>query len=204
MSAVSKPVVVGVDESVASRGALWWAVREARWREARLLVLHSASGAQPDHAAEVADDALKLAHGLDPGVPVDAVVDDRAAGPALCRASTGAALVVVASRGLGGFAGLLLGSVSGHVAGHAECPVLVVHNGERWASPEAPDRSMLPVVVGAGSYGTPAPVLEPVLDLAFTEARQRCVPLVALGRGSHRRRRGAATCARWSPTWRNW
>jgi nucleotide-binding universal stress UspA family protein len=180
MSCELKPVVVGVDESPASSGAVWWAVREARFRRTRLLVVHSASEAHPDRAAEVADDALRLARGLGPDLAVDAVVDDRAAGPALCRASADAALLVVASRGLGGFAGLLLGSVSAHVATHAECPVLVVHRGERWAGPEAPDRSALPVVVGAGPYGTPAPVLEPVLDFAFTEARMCRTSVVAL------------------------
>jgi nucleotide-binding universal stress UspA family protein len=180
MSSGVKPVVVGVDESPASRGAVWWAVREARLRGTALVVAHSASEAHPDRAAVVADHALRLARGLAPDLSVDAVVDERAAGPALCRLSGDAALVVVASRGLGGFAGLLLGSVSSHVATHAECPVLVVHHGERWAGPEAPDRSGLPVVVGAGPYGTPGPVLEPVLDFAFTEARLRAVPLVVL------------------------
>jgi nucleotide-binding universal stress UspA family protein len=175
-----KPVVVGVDESAASAGAVWWAVREAGWRGTGLLVVHAVAGAHADRAAQVAEDALHLARGLGPGLTIDAVVDDGAPGPALCRASAGAALVVVASRGLGGFAGLLLGSVSAHVANHAECPVLVVHRGERWAGPEAPDRSALPVVVGAGPYGTPASVLEPVLDFAFTEAHQRGAPLVAL------------------------
>jgi nucleotide-binding universal stress UspA family protein len=180
MSSESKPVVVGIDESPASGGALWWAVREARLRHTRLLVVHSASEAHPDRVAEVADDAVRLTHGLEPDLAVQAVVDDRAAGPALCRASVDAALVVVASRGLGGFAGLLLGSVSAYVATHAECPVLVIHHGERWAGPEAPDRSVLPVVVGAGPYGTPARVLEPVLDFAFTEARLRRTSVVAL------------------------
>jgi nucleotide-binding universal stress UspA family protein len=175
-----RPVVVGVDESPASDGAVWWAVREAQMRGTGLLVVHSASEAHPERAEEVTGDALRRVRGLAPGLPVDCVIDDRAAGPALCRASTDAALVVVASRGRGGFVGLLLGSVSSYVATHAGCPVLVVHHGERWAGPEAPDRSALPVVVGVGPYGATAPAMEPVLDFAFTEARLRCAPLVAL------------------------
>jgi nucleotide-binding universal stress UspA family protein len=49
----------------------------------------------------------------------------------LLTASKGAEMLVVGSRGHGGFAGLLLGSVSGAVAEHASCPVLVFHDDER-------------------------------------------------------------------------
>jgi nucleotide-binding universal stress UspA family protein len=53
---------------------------------------------------------------------------------ALLAAAEGAWLVVVGSRGLGGFKGLLLGSVSSHVAHHAPCPVLIVRGEEVDAS----------------------------------------------------------------------
>jgi nucleotide-binding universal stress UspA family protein len=45
----------------------------------------------------------------------------------LIDASQGATMLVVGSRGHGGFAGLLLGSVSANVAEHASCPVLIIH-----------------------------------------------------------------------------
>jgi nucleotide-binding universal stress UspA family protein len=45
----------------------------------------------------------------------------------LLKAAEGADLLVVGSRGHGGFAGMLLGSVSEHVAAHSPCPVVVVH-----------------------------------------------------------------------------
>jgi nucleotide-binding universal stress UspA family protein len=182
MSGEAKPVVVGVDESPASRGALWWAVQEARMRRTRLLIAHSASvnEATVEHARAVADDALTFARNLAPDLSVDAVVDDPAAGRALYRLSRDAELVVVASRGLGGCAGLLLGSVSAYVATHAECPVLVVHRGERWAGPEATEATTLPVVVGVGPYGRGPATFEPLLDFAFAEARGRGVDLLAL------------------------
>jgi nucleotide-binding universal stress UspA family protein len=133
-----------------------------------------------ERAQAVAGDALALARALAPDLSVDMVIDDRPAGRALCFMSRDAMLVVVASRGLGGFTGLLLGSVSGYVATHAECPVLVVHSGERWAAPEAMDGSILPVLVGIGPYGRPPAAWEPLLDFAFAEAHLRRVHLLAL------------------------
>jgi nucleotide-binding universal stress UspA family protein len=53
------------------------------------------------------------------------VVNDHAA-PALEDASEGALMVVVGARGLGGFRGMVLGSVSQHLVHHARCPVLIV------------------------------------------------------------------------------
>jgi nucleotide-binding universal stress UspA family protein len=61
-----------------------------------------------------------------PAVEVETTVVDGSAAWALVQASKGAALVVVGSRGHGGFAGLLLGSVSQALLRHADCPVAVV------------------------------------------------------------------------------
>jgi nucleotide-binding universal stress UspA family protein len=93
------------------------------------------------------------------------------AAAALVDKSHHAQLVVVGSRGHGGFAGLLLGSVSTQVAAHARCPVLVVRPAEQPAPPPGQ-----PVVVGVdGSTGS-----GPALDFAIDEAARRGLPLAVV------------------------
>jgi nucleotide-binding universal stress UspA family protein len=65
--------------------------------------------------------------GSQPLVPVREIVRRGSAARELVQASQGAQLLVVGSRGHGGFTGLLLGSVSSACAEHAHCPVLVIH-----------------------------------------------------------------------------
>lgn len=136
-------VVVGVDGSRASRCALSWALRHAARGRVELHVVHAfdwldqvhdePAGFDPsytrDDAARVLGEMVEVAStegGVDPGdvdVTLHVVLDRPAA--ALVAAAADADLVVVGSRGVGGFRGLLLGSVSAHVVGHAPCPVLV-------------------------------------------------------------------------------
>ena len=131
-------VVVGVDGSEHAATALGWAVEEARLRGASLEVVHAwevpyaaeftfvgdAYDAAQRSAAAVVEEMLDAA-GL---VPDDVVCTVVHGSPVitLTEAAAGADLVVVGSRGRGGFAGLLLGSVSHQVARHAESPVVVV------------------------------------------------------------------------------
>jgi nucleotide-binding universal stress UspA family protein len=143
-------IVVGVDGSNASRTALRWAAEEARLRGARLEAVyvyeHSPSWQMYGYSAEIAaipvsampDDrysrelAQSLVEGLVAdlgavGIEVDAIAhEDRRPAHALVERSRSADLLVVGSRGRGGFAGLVLGSVSQQCVQHATCPVVVM------------------------------------------------------------------------------
>ena len=132
-------IIVGIDGSVYSRRALEWAVSEAAIRRAPLTVLtvqHATSGywAQDadiaEHASkaaqEEADSVLdKLGAGSrPPTVSVQAVVGLPA--EEILSAAQGADMIVVGSRGAGGFKKLLMGSVSLQVTHHARCPVVII------------------------------------------------------------------------------
>ena len=138
-------VVVGVDGSPRSEAAIGYAFAEAAWRHTGLTALHAWIPPAPDSlgeivprsfdVADVAGEATRLlaesiAGWCDKYPDVDvrpAVVRSRAA-YALVDESAGAALLVVGSRGYGGFPGLLLGSVSQAALHHAGCPVAVVRD----------------------------------------------------------------------------
>jgi nucleotide-binding universal stress UspA family protein len=92
--------------------------------------------------------------------------------PRLVAESRHARLVVVGDRGLGGLAGLPVGSVAITLAAHADCPVVVVRGEEPGGAP----RSEGPVVVGIDA----SPTSEAALAFAFEKAAARRAPLVAL------------------------
>lgn len=139
-------IVVGVDHSPGARAALNFALEEARLRQAALRVVHAwqfgyigATGMEGllpavggelrdfRDAAEVALDAtLEDAHAEKGDVKIERRVVEGAPAAVLVEESRDADLLVVGSRGLGGFAQLLLGSVSQQCAHYAECPVVIV------------------------------------------------------------------------------
>jgi nucleotide-binding universal stress UspA family protein len=80
-------------------------------------------------AKEHLDDALRVLRSDFPEVVVDPLVLHGAAASALIDASQEASLLVLGTRGHGGFTGMLLGSVSQHCIHHAACPVVVVRDG---------------------------------------------------------------------------
>ncbi|WP_433318499.1 universal stress protein [Micromonospora chersina] len=140
---VRGPVLVGVDGSELAGHAVRLAADEAVRRDADLVLVHvrtpERGAVAPDAAAEAtaagqAESAELLAGAaarIRADHPVLSVVERPVVGAspeqALIEASGEAALVVVGSRGRGGFAGLLLGSVSQALVQHAHCPVLVAH-----------------------------------------------------------------------------
>lgn len=144
-----KKIVVGVDGSDESDAALRWALEEARLRGAIVEAVH-AWGYPPtavgpgfvamidaelietlhQAAEEVIDRALTEAAGEAGDVKVVRATPEGPAAPALLEAAEGAELLVVGSRGHGGFAGLLLGSVSQQCAHHAPCPVVIIRRSE--------------------------------------------------------------------------
>jgi nucleotide-binding universal stress UspA family protein len=167
------PIVVGVDGSEASQGALRWAADEA-FRQARpLRIVHALGLPGPfgwtEDGQAVVHDAADLAYGWHFTIEVETAVVVGSAAMVLCEESHRAALVVVGSRGYGGFHGLLVGSVGIHLSTHGAAPVLVVHGAERWAGPENPLPHDAPVVVGVdGSPGSTR-----ALRLAFDEVGTR-------------------------------
>jgi len=138
-TASAKRVLVGVDGSDGAREALNWAIVEAKGLDAVLVLFHAWMppiavapgyvGPWPDLAKvseEILADAQRLVVEVAPDVVVVRQSVEQAPAPALVDASKEADLLVVGSRGLGGFKELLLGSVSHFCVTHAHCPVLVV------------------------------------------------------------------------------
>lgn len=148
------PVLVAVDGTPQSRGAVSFAFEEASLRGADLVALHvwgghgdtrtegpadSVDPADPSgdaealqsHEERLLDEALCGHREEHPEVTVRARVVHGRTEPTLIEASGGARLMVVGARGRGGFTGLLLGSVSQAVLRQAHCPVIVVRSGPR-------------------------------------------------------------------------
>jgi nucleotide-binding universal stress UspA family protein len=135
-------IVVGVDGSECAHEALRVAIEETRYRSGTLQVVAAWSmpvlmyaggymaGIDPstfERAAEAAAaDAVGEVRRVAPELEVQGGVSNDPPAVALLEASAEADLLVVGSRGLGGFERLLLGSVSQQVAQHAQCPVLIV------------------------------------------------------------------------------
>jgi nucleotide-binding universal stress UspA family protein len=176
-------IVVGTDGSEQSRTAVRWAAAEAGLRGAPLKVLIAYSwsgppeafggaGVRPDVVArrfeEVAAAAAAEARATEPGIEItaSAVIGDPAS--ALLHSGRTAAMLVVGNRGRGGFASLLLGSVSQRVATHATGPVVVVRG--------RTGRRSGPIVVGVADRASAQHTLAP----GFDEAQLRGCGLLAV------------------------
>ncbi|MDO5500402.1 MAG: universal stress protein [Propionibacteriaceae bacterium] len=137
----SAPVVVGVDGSDTSARAIDFAAEYAEgagapllgvaawpypWRAQDPKDLETAVLDGQAHAERLLSAALAEVRAAHPDLVVDSLLTDTDPAQALIEAAREAQLVVVGSRGRGGFAGMLLGSVSRTVLRHAPCPVAVV------------------------------------------------------------------------------
>ncbi|MCF6476621.1 universal stress protein [Nonomuraea sp. MG754425] len=169
-------IIVGADGSVASHAAVEWAAGDASRRDEPLRIVHAVDGTPyqmvgsadpelPDPLVQAGRKILReaeaLVHERRPGVVVTTQEAEGAPAAVLRDQAKDATELVVGSRGLGGFAGALLGSVGMHVAGHVRCPVVVVR-GEQ--GPEHGE-----IVAGVDD----SPECAPALDHAFRQARLR-------------------------------
>ncbi len=133
-------IVVGVDGSEGSLRALEWAAAHARstgsvlemvccWVFPATVAPYGLPPSPTDYEAvtsKIMQDAVATVTEAAPEVRLEPHIENKAPALALVAASKGADLLVVGSRGLGGFTSLLLGSVSQYCTHHAHCPVLVV------------------------------------------------------------------------------
>ncbi|HEX7745203.1 MAG TPA: universal stress protein [Micromonosporaceae bacterium] len=187
---MTDPVVVGVDGSPPSEMAAQYAADAAVRRSAPLMLVHGylhpfrygvpfdpyAVRLPPpsDEAVQMLDELAAELRTTHPDLTVATRQAPGGPAAALIDASQHAQLLVVGSRGHGGFSGLLLGSVSAQVTAHAHCPVLVVRPPEPPGSAAKPDAG--PVVVGVD--GSAASAL--AAAFAADEAVRRDTKLIAI------------------------
>ncbi|WP_329347841.1 universal stress protein [Streptomyces sp. NBC_01261] len=182
------PVVVGVDGSEPSLRAVDWAADEAVLRGAPLRLVYASlweryegtllatdldKPSEQVRAEDIVDTAARRAHHRQPDVKVSTGVLPEEPEYALVRESRTASLLVTGTRGRSGLAETLLGSVSLIVAGHAQCPMVVVRGNH---DAQAPTGTHGRVVVGVGEK----PAGSAAVRFAYEEARRRGVPVDAV------------------------
>ncbi|MFI1255095.1 universal stress protein [Streptomyces netropsis] len=179
------PVVVGVDGSETGLRAVDWAVAESLRLGLPLRMVYASlweryeGGGPPDPerpseqvlADHIVSAAMEHARRLAPEIRASSLIRPQDAVTALLEEARSATMVVVGSRGRGGLAGLLLGSVSLSLAGRSHCPVVVVRTARTGPATEPHG-----VVVGVGGAAESGQALR----FAFREAETRRSPLVAV------------------------
>lgn len=171
---MTKPIVVGTDGSAEALRAVHWAATEAACRGLPLRIVNAmlhwayASPTRPPplsglpdpaaHAREVVEEAARAAAVAAPEVTANTSVVEGEAAAVLRDTAADAEMVVIGNRGLGGFTGLLLGSVGYTLAGRTPCPLVVVRADHATSRRE--------VVIGVDGM----PGGEPVLEFGFATA----------------------------------
>ena len=170
----AQPIVAATDGSEESLRAAEWAAREAAVRGAPLRIVsaavllprmiggHAMSGYDTvadtirEHRDQALAAAAERAAKAAPGLLIDTDHLDGPPAEAVTASGSGALMLVVGSRGVGGFAAMVLGSVSRYAATHASCPVVVVR--------EAAESARRQVGIGIGDLENTAKRLEQLLD----------------------------------------
>lgn len=180
-----RPVVAGTDGSEESLLAVEWAGREAALHHVPLLVVSVLAPPPWTALPGLGEDVTEVAHkrleralgaaadraaGVAPGLKIKTDVVPGRPARALAALAAEASLLVVGSRGAGGFAAMILGSVSRYCATHAPCPVVVVREETMAVHRE--------IVVGVRDLDPPGP--SAALDFAFAEAALRKSRLAAV------------------------
>jgi len=186
MSSPTAPIVIGYDGSPGSVSALHWAAAAADRAMAPLRILEAFElmiVTRPTPGSVVPLEAVRATRerGLDavaqsireqyPGLRIETSLVGGSAPKVLFDGAQDARLVVLGSRGLGGWSGLLVGSVAVQVSTHAECPVVVIPHDLRPHAHEGPT-----VVVGVDGSKTSAKAI----DFAFDQAEGMHAQVVAL------------------------
>lgn len=188
MSSYKGAIVVGVDGSDVSKGAVSYAAKTAVGHGVGLHIVMSysipsalfAEGITPPQqlleqfekeAEPVVQEAMKIAREVAPEVQISGAVAEGNPAQLLIEYSHEAKMIVLGSRGLGAFKGVVLGSVSSHVASHAYCPVIVTK-----ADTQEPVNPNGPIVVGVdGSDNS-----KKATEWAFAEAQARGTSVLAV------------------------
>nr|WP_246001561.1 universal stress protein [Allorhizocola rhizosphaerae] len=172
-------IVVGVDGSESGLAAVRLAAREARWRDRPLKLVHAfvwptlrvppgqAGGGLREQAEALLKQAAAVALEAEPAVQIWTELITGAPAPVILGQAHEAELVVLGDRGLGGFSGLLVGSVAVQVSAHSSTPVLVAKGRMDFEGP---------IVVGVDGSSTS----ERAVGLAFEEASVRGAELLAV------------------------
>ncbi|MEU4292673.1 universal stress protein [Kribbella sp. NPDC026596] len=176
MSSQPSPIVIGYDGSPSSQNALRWAAAEAARQLAPLRIVEAFElviVSRPSPGQVVPLEAVRTARqkGLEavaegvrlqhPGLHVETSLVSGGAVASVLDEAERARLVVLGSRGLGGWSGLLLGSVAAQVTTHAQCPVVVIPHDLRPHAQEEPT-----VAVGVDGSKTSAKAIEFAFDQA--------------------------------------
>lgn len=179
----TRSIIVATDGTAPGRAAVRWAAREAERRGVQLRIAYAYDWEWRESRFDYSNQYIDIAHqlaeaitttGFDqarevaPTVPIEMDTLIGHAPARLLAISEGAELMVLGNRGRGGFAGLLLGSVSQRVAMHARCPVVVVRG--------RGDVTDGPVTAGIDD----SPAAEHVLGTAFEAAASRGTTLAVV------------------------